>query len=152
VPSDRVIVPRSLAFAPPMAVSVPVAGTGGQAAAHAPEQADMFMPSFAHRYTARPDPSVKNVPAEPAWVVITVPVADALAELPAAGAELAGAEGGAAAALPHAAAASTATSGTASLTGSGIRASNEWIIFIVPLGRPPARHWAGRHWRPSAVA
>jgi Sigma-70 region 3 len=76
------IVPRSLASAPLVAVSVPVAGTGGQAAAHAPEQADMFMPSFAHRYTVRPDPSVRNVPAEPAWVVITVPVADALAELP----------------------------------------------------------------------
>ena len=96
MPSDRVIVPRSLAFAPPVAVSVPVAGTGGQAAAHAPEQADMFMPSLAHRYTVRPDPSVRNVPAEPAWVVITVPVVDALAELPAAGAELAGAAGDAA--------------------------------------------------------
>ena len=93
VPSDRVIVPRSLAFAPPVAVSVPVAGTGGHADAHAPEQADMFMPSLAHRYTVRPDPVVKNAPAEPAWVVITVPVVDALAELPAAGAELAGAEG-----------------------------------------------------------
>ena len=53
----------------------------------------MFMPSLAHRYTVRPDPVVKNAPAEPAWVVITVPVVDALAELPAAGAELAGAEG-----------------------------------------------------------
>ena len=93
MPSDRVIVPRSLAFAPPVAVSVPVAGTGGHADAHAPEQADMFMPSLAHRYTVRPDPLVRNAPAEPAWVVITVPVVDALAELPAAGAELAGAEG-----------------------------------------------------------
>jgi hypothetical protein len=64
-------------------------------------------------------------------VVITVPVVDALAELPAAGAELAGAEGDAVAALLHAAAASTAASGTASLTGSGILDSNEWIIFIV---------------------
>jgi hypothetical protein len=60
-------------------------------------------------------------------VVITVPVADALAELPAAGAE----PGDAVATLLHAAAASTAASGTASLTGRGIRASNEWIIFIV---------------------
>src|SRR6202050_5830038 len=93
------MVPRSLALAPPVAVSVPVAGTGGQAAAHAPEQADMFMPSLAHRYTVRPDPLVRNAPAEPAWVVITVPVVDALAELPAAGAELAEAEPGAAAAL-----------------------------------------------------
>jgi hypothetical protein len=87
----------------------------------------MFMPSFAHRYTVRPDPSVKNVPPEPAWVVITVPVADALAELPAAGAE----PGEAVAALLHAAASSAEASGTPSLTGTGIRASNEWIIFIV---------------------
>ena len=126
MPSDRVIVPRSLAFAPPVAVSVPVAGTGGQAAAHAPEQADMFMPSLAHRYTVRPDPSVRNAPAEPAWVVITVPVVDALAELPAAGAEP-----GDAAALLHAVASSAEASGIASLTGSGILASSERIIFIV---------------------
>ena len=121
------IVPRSLAFAPPAAVSLLVVGTGGQAAAHAPAQADMFMPSLAHRYTVRPDPSVRNAPAEPAWVVITVPVADALAELPAAGAEL----GDEAAALLHAVASSAEASGIPSLTGTGIRASNEWIIFIV---------------------
>ena len=76
---------------------------------------------------ARPDSVVRNVPAEPEWVVITVPVVDALAELPVAGAE----PGDAVAALLHAAAASTAASGTASLTGTGIRASNERIIFIV---------------------
>jgi len=110
-----------------VAVSVPVAGTGGQAAAHAPEQADMFMPSWAHRYTVRPDPTVRNAPAEPVWVVITVPVVDALAELPAAGAEL----GDEAAALPHAVASNAEASGIASLTGSGILASSEWIIFIV---------------------
>ena len=131
MPSDRVIVPRSLAFAPPAAVSLPVAGTGGQAAAHAPEQADMFMPSLAHRYTVRPDPLVRNAPAEPASVVITVPVVDALAELPAAAAELAGAEGDEAAALPHAVASSADASGIPSLTGVGILASSEWIIFIV---------------------
>ncbi|HME64652.1 MAG TPA: hypothetical protein VKG61_07155 [Streptosporangiaceae bacterium] len=74
---------------------------------------------------------VKNAPAEPAWVVITVPVVDALAELPAAGAELAGAEGDAAAALPHAVASSAEPSGIASLTGIGILASSEWIMFIV---------------------
>jgi len=128
VPSDRVIVPRSLAFAPPVAVTVPFAGTGGQAVAHAPEHADMFMPCLAHRYTARPDPAVRNAPAEPAWVLITVPVVDALAGLPAAGAEL-GEE--AVAALLHAVASSAAPSGTASLTGIGIRASSERIIFIV---------------------
>ncbi|MFZ0187965.1 MAG: hypothetical protein WAL72_13600 [Streptosporangiaceae bacterium] len=65
-------------------------------------------------------------------MVITVPVVDALAELPAAGAELAGAEGDeAVAALLHAAVASTAASGIPSLTGIGILASSEWIIFIV---------------------
>jgi hypothetical protein len=91
----------------------------------------MFISSWAHRYTVRPDPSVRNAPAEPAWVVITVPVVDALAELPAAGAELAGDEGDELAALPHAAASSAKASGITSLTGSGIRASSEWIIFIV---------------------
>src|ERR1700683_4511669 len=108
------MVPRSLAFAPPVAVSVPVAGTGGQAAAHAPEQADMFMPSLAHRYTARPDALVRNAPVEPDLVVITVPFVDALAELPRA-ADLAGAEAG----------------GTPSLTGSGIFVRSERIIVIV---------------------
>ena len=88
----------------------------------------MFMPSLAHRYTARPDPAVRNAPAEPAWVVITVPVVDALAELPAAGAELGEEE---AAALLHAVASSAEASGIPSLTGIGILASSEWIIFIV---------------------
>jgi hypothetical protein len=61
-------------------------------------------------------------------VVITVPVVDALAELPAA--ELAGAEGDAAALL-HAVASSAEASGTPSLTGSGILVRSERIIFIV---------------------
>ena len=47
MPSDRVIVPRSLAFAEPAAVAVPV--TGGQAAAHAPVHADALPVSLAHR-------------------------------------------------------------------------------------------------------
>jgi hypothetical protein len=68
-------------------------------------------------------------------VLITVPVVDALAELPAAGAELpaAGAELGeeVVAALLHAVASSAAPSGIASLTGIGIRASSERIMFIV---------------------
>jgi hypothetical protein len=66
-------------------------------------------------------------------VVITVPVVDALAELPAA-AELAGAEdeaAGDAAALPHAVASSAEASGTPSLTGSGIFVRSERIIVIV---------------------
>src|ERR1700733_15244884 len=85
------MVPSSLACALPATVTVPVAFTGGQADAHAPEPADMFLPSLAHRYTAWPVDVVRNAPPEPAWVVITVPVAAALAELPAAAAELAGA-------------------------------------------------------------
>jgi hypothetical protein len=72
VPSDRVIVPRSLDFAPPDAVTVPVVVTGGHAPAHAPEQADMPLLSLVHRYTARPDPSAKNVPADDETVVMTV--------------------------------------------------------------------------------
>jgi len=129
---------------------VPVAGTGGQACAHAPEQSDMFVVSLAHRYTVRPDPSVRNAPAEPTWVVSTVPVAEAGAELAGAAAELAGAAAelagaaaelaGAAAdvlaALLHAAAASTEAAVTASLTDFGRRASSEWILFIVSS-------WAG---------
>jgi hypothetical protein len=52
VPSDRAIVPRSLDFAPPDAVTVLVVVTGGHAPAHAPEQADMPLLSLVHRYTA----------------------------------------------------------------------------------------------------
>jgi hypothetical protein len=64
--------------------------------------------------------------------VITVPVVDALAELPAAAAELAGADAEVeAAALPHAATSSAEASGTTSLTGPGVLASSERIIFIV---------------------
>ena len=62
VPSDRVIVPMSLALAPPDAVAVPVVVTGGQAPAQAPLQLDMSPVSFAHRYTARPEPLVRKVP------------------------------------------------------------------------------------------
>jgi hypothetical protein len=60
-------------------------------------------------------------------VLITVPVVDALAGLPAAGAEL----GEEVAALLHAVASSAEPSGIASLTGIGILASSERIIFIV---------------------
>ena len=133
------MVPSSLGCALPAAVTVPVAVTGGQADAHAPEQADMFLPSLTHRYTAWPVDVVRNAPPEPAWVVITVPVAAALAELPAAAAaelagaaaELAGAEDDELAALPHAATISAEATGMPSLTGMGIRVSSEWIIFIV---------------------
>jgi hypothetical protein len=90
----------------------------------------MFVPSLAHRYTVRPDAVVRNAPAEPAWVVITVPAVDALAELPAAAAELAGAAGEAAALLQAATISAEAT-GIPSLTGSGILVMSEWIILIV---------------------
>jgi hypothetical protein len=86
-----VIVPRSLATAEPPAATVPVAGTGGHAPAHAPEHWDASPVSFTHRYTARPDPSVKNVAPDAVAVVISVPdEAAALVELlPAAGAPVA---------------------------------------------------------------
>jgi hypothetical protein len=64
-------------------------------------------------------------------VVITVPVVDARAELPAGGAELGDELGEETAALLHAVASSAEASGIPSLTGSGILASSEWIIFIV---------------------
>jgi hypothetical protein len=73
LPSDRVIVPRSLAFAAPDAVAAPVVVTGGQAPAHAPLQLDMSPVSFTHRYTARPEPLVRTVPAEVEAVLMTVP-------------------------------------------------------------------------------
>jgi hypothetical protein len=63
-------------------------------------------------------------------VLITVPVVDALAELPAAGAEL-GELGAAVAALLHPAASSAEASGIPTLTGTGIRATNERIIVII---------------------
>ena len=91
VPSDRVIVPSSLAFAPPDAVTVLVVVTGGQAPAHAPVHADMSPLSLAHRYTARPELVTRNVP--PDDVAVVMPVVLAPLALPAgdAGAVLAGA-------------------------------------------------------------
>jgi hypothetical protein len=88
------------------------------------------MVSFDQRYTARPDPSVRNDPVEPAWVVITVPVVlAALAGLPLAGVPAACDPPP----LLHAAASSAAATGTPSLTGIGIRVSNELLIFILFL-------------------
>ena len=49
LPSERVVVPTSEAFAPPLTVGLPVASTGGQAVAHAPEHV-LFVPeSFMNR-------------------------------------------------------------------------------------------------------
>jgi hypothetical protein len=63
-------------------------------------------------------------------VLITVPVVEALAELPAAGAEL-GELDDAVAALLHAVASSAEARGIPTLTGTGIRASQERIIVII---------------------
>ena len=130
VPSERVIVLMSLALALPLAVTVPVAVTGGQALAHAPEQADMFLPSFTHRYTARPDLSVRNAPVEPAVVLMTVPVVDAL-PLDEFAAGSAPAADPVVLELLHAAASSAAATGTPIFTGMGIRVSNELAMFVV---------------------
>src|SRR3984885_2574265 len=63
----------SLALALPDAVAVAVVVTGGHAPAQAPLQLDMSPVSFTHRYTARPEPLVRKVPAEDFAVVMTVP-------------------------------------------------------------------------------
>ena len=62
VPSDRLVVATKAAFAPLPAVGLPVAGTGGQAAAHAPVQALVVPESAPNRYTVRPCESTKMVP------------------------------------------------------------------------------------------
>jgi hypothetical protein len=135
VPSDRVIVPRSLAFALPDAVTVPVAVTGGHAPAHAPEHVDASPVSLTHRYTARPEPSVRNVPADDDAVVMTV-LPDALAPpallAGAAAALLAGAAALLLLPLEHAAT-SIATptappTPAASLAGADIRFTIEFLI------------------------
>jgi hypothetical protein len=109
--------------------------------------------SFTHRYTARPEPAVRNVPADDVAVVMTVapdalapPLAAAaplagtlLAAAPLAGALLAGA--GAAVLLPpllHAATSSAAATvppiPAATRAGAGIRLS--WKFLIVLVSRP----------------
>jgi hypothetical protein len=115
--------------------------TGGQADAHAPEHADVLPVSFAQTYTARPEPSVRTMPAEDEAVLMTmaVPLAEAPLE---AGALLA--EPAAAPVLllvlEHAAA-STATptappTPAASLAGTGIRFTLEFhIVFFSRLAR-----------------
>src|ERR1700733_9737899 len=72
----------SLALALPDAVAVAVVVTGGHAPAQAPLQLDMSPVSLTHRYTARPEPLVRKVPAEDVAVSMTVPP-DELAPLPA---------------------------------------------------------------------
>jgi hypothetical protein len=143
-PSDRVIMPRSLAFAPPEAVTVPCAATGGQVLAHVPEHADWPLVSFVHMYTACPDPSVKTMPPLPEAVVITIAPA-AEEPPPAAGDPLAGDP--LLLALLHAAASNAAPivmpSPAPTRTGTGIRA-----IIDLPISSSPP--WRAR-W-PASIA
>src|SRR3954464_7756631 len=61
-PSDRGVVPSREASAPPPAVGLPLARSGGHAAAHSPEQA-LFVPeSFANRYRLWPSESTRILP------------------------------------------------------------------------------------------
>jgi hypothetical protein len=151
VPSDRVIVLRSLAFALPDAVTVPVAVTGGHAPAHAPVHMEALPVSLTHRYTARPEPSVRNVFPDDEAVLMTVDPDPPPLALPAAAGELlagAGAELLAAGAaelllLPLAHAATSSPTPTApptpaaSLAGADIRFTMEFfIVFVSCLARP----------------
>ena len=55
VPSERVIVPRSAAIAPPDAIGGPFVSSGGHTPAQAAEQLDLPLLSATHRYSARPE-------------------------------------------------------------------------------------------------
>jgi hypothetical protein len=140
-----VIVPRSLAFALPDAVAVPATVTGGQAPAHAPEHADVPPVSLTHRYTARPEPSVRNSPADEEAVLMTVepdPLAPPLAALLGADApagELLAAAPVLLLLLPLAHAATRTATPTApptpaaSRAGADIRCNTEFLIVFVSL-------------------
>jgi hypothetical protein len=121
--------------------------TGGQAPAHAPVHADMPLVSLTHRYTARPDPSVRNALPPDEAVLMTV-AADALAP-PLAGALL-GADAPAGVlldaagvllpALEHAAANSATPTApptpVATLAGADMRLMDFLIVFVSCLARP----------------
>jgi hypothetical protein len=119
-----------------------VAITGGHAPAHAPVQVDVLPVSLTHRYTARPEPSVRNVLPDDVAVVMTVdpdppPLAAALLA-PAAAGELAA---GAALLLPppleHAATSKATPTApptpVASLAGADIRFTMEYLIVSSPV-------------------
>lgn len=79
MPSERVIVPRSLPTAPPAAVGAEVVVSGGQAVAQAPEQLDLPLASATQMYSARPDAPVRYVPRDPFAVpMAAAPVAAVL--------------------------------------------------------------------------
>lgn len=61
VPSDRLIVPRSLVLARGPAVGEPLVVSGGHAVAHEPEHIDFVLVSGTHRYSDRPALSVRKV-------------------------------------------------------------------------------------------
>ncbi len=64
MPSDRVIVPRSAASAIPAALGLPAVVTGGQTAAHGPEQLEVDPLSASYRYTvSRMGPAPRIVPS-----------------------------------------------------------------------------------------
>jgi hypothetical protein len=136
LPSDRAVVPRSLDFALPAAVTVPVAITGGHAPAHAPVQLDVLPVSLTHRYTARPEPSVRNVSPDDDAVVMTVdpdaPLAAALLAPAAAGELAAGAALLLLLPLEHAATSKATPTApptpVASLAGADIRFTMEYLI------------------------
>ena len=60
--SERMVVPTSEAFAPPLTVGLPLARSGGQAMAHAPEHALFIPESFVNRYIVRPRESTSAFP------------------------------------------------------------------------------------------
>src|SRR5580698_5777378 len=119
----------SLALALPDAVAVAVVVTGGHAPAQAPLQLDMSPVSLTHRYTARPEPLVRKVPAEDFAVVMTVPpeeLAPLLGEDAPAGEAGAAAEEGAA--------------GPAAPACGQLGTLGHWAEFGLPhLALPPVR-------------
>jgi hypothetical protein len=144
----------------PFTVTVPDAVTGGHAPAQAPEQADLPPLSFTHRYTARPEPSVRNVLPEDAAVAITVPPAplELLADPPAAFPLAALLAAGAAAApllLPLLQAAASRATPTAppipaaSLAGAGMRLMVNFLVIV--FASCPARQAAPVPLRQMAV-
>jgi hypothetical protein len=142
VPSERVIVPMSLALAAPDAVAVAVVVTGGHAPAQAPLQVDMSPVSLAHRYTARPDPLASTVPPEDVAVVMTVPpeLAPALEDDPAAGDAGAAAPVPLLAALLHAATTTAAPSAPPTPATSLARLDRRLTLnFSIVLISRPAR-------------
>ena len=74
-PSDRGVVPSNEAFAPPPAVGLPLARSGGHAVAHPPVHVLVVPVSFWNRYRVLPCESTRTLPA-PVFATLTV------AELP----------------------------------------------------------------------